>query len=141
MTHPVWPKQLVKFERAGWQRQPQDGRRRSQGDAAPPRFRRRFSAVASNISLVLRVSRSNLTTFWRFYDQECAGGSSLFWMPDPSTDGWPMLTSDGQPMLTSDGRPILLSSRWLCTWGDETPVETVHVQTEFKLSFNVWVMP
>ena len=141
MTYPVWPKALVKFERSGWQLQPQDARRKRQSDAGPPGFRRRFSSVARNVGLVLRVSRADLSTFWRFHNSDCSHGSSLFWIPDPSTDGWPLLTRRNAPILTADGRPLLASARWLCAWGDEPPVESVHVQTEFKLSFSIWVMP
>ena len=141
MSYPVWPSNLDKFERSGWQQQPQEARRRSQGDAGPPRFRRRFSSVARNVGLTLVVSRANLSRFWNFYNEDCACGSGLFWMPDPSTDGWPLLTNDDQPVLTTTGRPLLLSARWLCAWGDEPPVETVNVQTQFKVTFKVWVMP
>lgn len=87
------------------------------------------------------VSRADLARFWRFYDEDCAGGASYFWMPDPATDGWQLLTEAGQPVLLGDEQYLLLAARWLCSWGDEPPAESVDVQTRFKVSFNVWVMP
>lgn len=141
MAYPMWPEGLAKFERSGWQLQPQDARRRRQSDAGPPGFRRRFSSVAKKVGLTLVVSRSNLARFWRFYEEDCANGSGLFRMPDPATDGWPLLTHDGVPLLTEKGQPLLIAAHWLCAWGDEPPVESVNVQTQFKVTFSVWVMP
>lgn len=68
----------------------------------------------------------------------------LFWMPDPTTDGWPLLTSDGKPMLIAggpqDGLPILMAGRWLVTFGKNLPAETV-IGVDFRMSFGVEVMP
>lgn len=141
MSYPVWPRGLVQFERSAWQSQPQDGRRRSQTDVGPPRFRRGISKVARRKALSLVLSRADLATFWRFHDEDCDHGSGLFWMPDPGTDGWKLLTGGNQHILTSAGQPILLASRMLCAWGDEPPVETIKADTDFRVSFSVWVMP
>ena len=140
MSYLIWPKHLVQFERSAWQSQPQDARRRSQGDAGPPRFRRRFSSAARRIALSLVVSRADLASFWRFHEA-CDQGAGLFWMPDPITDGWKLLTDECQPVLTHDGRPLLMSARILCAWGDEPPVESIKADTDFRVSFSVWVMP
>lgn len=141
MSYPVWPESLVQFERAGWQRQPQEARRRRQGDAGPPAYRRRFSAVSRTVSLAVVTDRTGKAIFDRFYEEDCAFGSRLFWMPDPSTNGWGLLQSDGLQLLDGTGRPLLLAARWLCSFGDELPVETIVGQTDFRIAFTVVVMP
>jgi hypothetical protein len=140
MTYPVWPDDLRRFEREGWQIQPQNARQRRQSDAGPPGWRRRFSAVARTVSLSLILTRNEKAVFDRFYSKDCAEGARLFWMPDMSTDGWPLLDSAGVPLL-SNGVPILLSARWLCSFGEEPPVETIVEQVKFRKIFTVVVMP
>lgn len=141
MSYPHWPESLVQFERPGWQVQPQDTRRRRQTDAGPPAFRRRFSGAAKRVTLSLVMTRNEAAVFDRFYEEECRDGVSLFWMPDPSRNRWPLLANDGSPLYDVKGRPVLIAARWLCNWGDETPVETVYAGTDFRKSFSIWVMP
>ncbi|MCL4065931.1 hypothetical protein M3484_05060 [Pseudomonas sp. GX19020] len=141
MSHPNWPEALTRFEREGWQVQMQDARQRRQGDAGPPGWRRRFSNAAKLVNLSIVLTRNEKGAFDKFYAETCKQGSLLFWMPDPTTDGWPLLTSSGEPLLTSDGTPILLAARWLCSFGDQTPVETIAEQVKFRKSFNIVVMP
>lgn len=141
MSYPVWPEELVQFERSGWQSQRQDGRRRSQSEAGPPSFRRRFSSTARRVDLTLAVDANGRQIFDRFYDDDCAGGVGYFWMPDPSRHGLRLLSATGASLLTADGRPILIASRWLCTWGDEPPVESIVGDIIFRIGFSVWVMP
>ena len=141
MSYPEWPAGLVQFERSGWQLQPQEARRRRQSDAGPPGFRRRFSSAARNVSLSLVVPRWDLARFWNFYREDCAAGASYFWMPDPSTDGWRLLTEAGHPVLAGGDQYLLLSARWLCSWGDDPPRESVYAGPDYRLNFSVWVMP
>jgi hypothetical protein len=61
-------------------------------------------------------------------------------MPDPTTDGWPLLDATGQPLLDGQGRPLLRAGTWLCLWGDQLPVETI-LGIEFRKTFSVVVMP
>lgn len=141
MSYPNWPVELVQFERSGWQSQRQDARRRRQGDAGPPAWRRRFSSVARTVGLSLVTDRNGKAVFDRFYEETVDFGSKLFWMPDPSTDGWPILTNRGIPLLTGAGVPLTMSARWLCSFGDEPPVETIIGDRDFRLAFSVFVMP
>lgn len=140
MSYPVWPAELTKFDRSGWQAQPQEARQRRQSDAGPPAYRRRFSAVARLVALSIVVTRNERAIFDRFHADTCAHGAHLFWMPDPTTDGWPLLHSDGRP-LQSAGTPLLLSARWLCSFGDQVPAAVIVEQVKFRISFNVVVMP
>jgi hypothetical protein len=136
----IWPIDLPRPERSSWSSQRQDGRRKRQGDTGPAGFGRRFSSVATTVGLSVVLSRSQKAVFDNFYDDDCAGGSRLFRMPDPSTDGWALLGSDSTPVLTGDGLPILLGRIWLCSWGDQPPTEAIQ-GVEFRMSFSVQVMP
>lgn len=141
MSIPVWPAGLVRFERPGWQVQPQEARQRRSNDAGPPSYRRRFSSVGKAVSLSLICTRNEKAIFDRFFEEDCRRGGREFWMPDPTTQGWPMLTSDGRPIMVAPGVPLLLSERWLCAWGDPPPTEAMHQQVQFRKSFTVWVLP
>lgn len=135
-----WPEELPRPERNTWQATPQEARRKTQPDAGPARYRRRFSSVPTLVTLSVLLDRNGKAIFDRFYGDDCKAGSRLFWMPDPTTHGWPLLTADGTPLLTSDGTPILLSARWLCAWGDQMPAESAQ-GVEFRKSFSVMVIP
>lgn len=135
-----WPTALPRPERSSWQLTPQDARRKRQSDAGPPAYRRRFSSVAKMVSLSLVLTRSQRQVFDQFFHDECADGSLLFYMPDPTTEGWPLLASDGTPLMVSPGVPLLMSGRWLCAWGDQMPVETIQGR-EFRKAFSVVVVP
>lgn len=136
-----WPEVLPRPERATWQLSPQDARRKTQSEAGPVRYRRRFSSVARMVNLSLILSRSQKAVFDRFFHADCAEGARLFYMPDPTTDRWPMLADDGSPLVTTTGQPILLAKRWLCSWGDQLPTETIYGQVEFKKTFGIVVLP
>ena len=139
MTHPVWPSELPRPTRAGYQAQHDDGRRRRHA-GGPPSYRRRFSSTAEMITLTIEVPRSKKAVFDQFFEMQTGNGTLPFWMPDPTTDGWALLASDGSAVLTDDGTPILLSAQWLCLFGDALPTETI-VNAQFAISFTVAVMP
>lgn len=141
MSWPVWPEALDRFEREGWQAQPQEARLQRSADAGPPSWRPRFSSGARFVSLSIVLTRDERAVFDRFYAQDCKAGSSLFWMPDPSTDGWSLLATDGAPLLASEGLPLLIAARWLCSFGEQLPAETIVEQVKFRKTFNVVVMP
>ncbi|TMV09816.1 hypothetical protein FGK63_01730 [Ruegeria sediminis] len=140
MTVPVWPSELPRPTRPGWQGQYSDPRLKKSGDAGPPGYRRRWSSVARAVQLTVQLSRSQKATFDTFFEYDTRMGVLPFWMPDPTTDGWPMLTEIGTPVLDGAGNPVLLSAQWLCLFGSEMPVERI-VGVEFHYSFPVWVMP
>ncbi|WP_226779505.1 hypothetical protein [Oceaniglobus trochenteri] len=135
---PVWPSDLPHPARGTWQAQVIDTRvRRTAGGV--PGYRRRFSARTRAVSLSILVPRSGKAVFDRFFEM-VGDGTLPFWMPDPTTDGWPLLSDAGTPLLTADGTPLLLGARWLCLFGEEPPVETIR-GTQFELAFGVTVLP
>lgn len=137
----TWPDTLPRPERKTWNLQPQDARRKRQHETGPPGYRRRFSSVAEFVTLSVVLTRAEKAVFDQFYRLECAQGAHLFWMPDPTTDGWALLDGDGQPLLVDDSTPLLISATWLCAWGDEPPQESIAGQVEFRKTFSVVVMP
>lgn len=141
MSYPVWPTDLPRPERDSYQLQPQDARRKRSFETGPPGYRRRFSAVAKMINLSLILSAHHRAVFDAFYEADCAQGASLFWLPDPTRDGWPLLATDGTPLLGPGGVPLRLASRWLVAWGDAPPIETCVEQVKFRKAFQVVVMP
>jgi hypothetical protein len=136
----TWPSELPRPERNTWSSQRQDGRRKRQGDTGPAGSGRRFSSVATTVNMSVLLARDQKAVFDNFYVDDCAEGSRLFRMPDPTTDGWALLDSDGNPLLMSDGTPLLLAKIWLCSWGDQPPTETIQ-GVEFRKSFSIQVMP
>ncbi|KRB58454.1 hypothetical protein ASE04_27460 [Rhizobium sp. Root708] len=140
MSVAIWPEDLPRPERNTYQRTAAEARLKRQAEAPTPAYRRRFSSVPKMVTLSVMLSRAGKGVFDTFYEEDTSHGALPFYMPDPTTDGWPILTGDGQRLLMSDGRPMLMAARWLCLFGDTLPVETI-VGVEFRITFNVSVMP
>ena len=92
------------------------------------------------VSLSVICSRFQKGYFDQFWDETLQKGSLPFWMPDPVSDGWQLLTEDGTPLTTEDGTPLLISANWLCLI-TEPPTEAIYGQIEFEISFAVAVLP
>lgn len=139
MSVQIWPPELPRPERDTWQMKRQDVRRKRQSDG-PPGYRRKLSLAARLVTLSLVLSRDQKSIFDRFFDDDCAAGTRLFTMPDPTTESWPILTSEGSPILTGDGQPLTMAESWICAWGDDVPTETI-LGVEFRMTFSIVVMP
>ncbi|WP_455270301.1 hypothetical protein [Rhizobium herbae] len=109
-------------------------------DTGPNGYRGRFSSVAELVNLSILVSRNGKAIFDNFYRYDTKRGTKPFYMADPTTHGWALLTSSGAPLLTNTGAPILLAAQWLCLFGDQLPAEAI-VGVSFRISFSVVVMP
>lgn len=136
----TWPDTLPRPERETWQLTPQESRRKTTSDAGPPRYSRRFSLSAKVVTLSVVLDHDQRAVFDRFFHVDCANGSLLFRMPDPTVEDWPLMGSNGDPLLDATDVPLLLAGVWLCAWGDQLPAETVQ-GLEFKKTFAVVVMP
>lgn len=136
----TWPAELPRPERNTWQRTLTDPRLKRPNDSAVPSYRRRFSAVAKPVSMSILISRAQKAVFDQFYEETTRFGAKPFYMPDPTTDSWPLLDDAGNPILTDDGQPILLGEQWLVIFGDQPPSEAV-VGVQFRISFSITVMP
>jgi hypothetical protein len=141
MSIQTWPTSLPRPERKSWQRSSQDARLKRQPMAGAPSYRSKYSRAAELVVLSVVLDRNQKAIFDNFHRYDCSDGVALFWMPDPTTDGWPLLHSNGTPLLTSEGLPLLMSKKWLCAWGDEMPVESIIGQVQFRKSFSIVVVP
>ena len=141
MSIPVWPSDLPRPLRSSWQRQMSDPRRKRVAENGPVRLARRYSAVATTLALSCRMSRVQRDIFWQFIEQTLAHGSRAFWMPDPATDGWPLITPSGEALQTPLGVRLVAARLWLCQIGDEMPVEGPIEGVHFTLSFTLQVLP
>lgn len=141
MTVAVWPSDLPRPLRSGWQRQAMDPRRQRINETGPVSRSRRYSSVSELVTLTMRLDRVQRDIFDRFVERTLAHGSLPFWMPDPATDGWPLLTPEGVPLLTPQGVPLLATRQWLCQMGDEMPVEGPVQGVHFNAAFAVRVLP
>lgn len=140
MTVPVWPAELERPLRDGYNPQRGEGRRLSSEDAGPFRVARRYSSIADSVRMTFDWSRVQLARFNRFYVDEVAHGSLPFWMPDWEFDGLRLLTDDGLPLLTDDGTPLLMASSWLVLFGRGLPSRSLY-GVRCKVSFEIAVMP
>lgn len=140
MTIPTWPAALPRPERNTFQKTPAEARLKRRSDAGAPAYRLRFSGVPYLVNMSIVVSRSGKATFDDFYEDTTRWGSLPFWMPDPTTEGWPMTDEAGNTVLDGNGHPVLMSGTWLCMFGDTPPTETV-IGIQFRKTFSVTVMP
>lgn len=137
---PVWPSELPKPQRSGFQKQLQDPRLRRRAETGPPGYKRRFSSVGEFVSLSIKVTRDQLAVFEKFHNEETALGALPFIMPDPLTDGWPLLAPGGEPLLGPDDEPLLIAAHWLCLFGETMPAVS-KPGLQFVVTFPVTVMP
>ncbi|WP_053081517.1 hypothetical protein [Methylobacterium aquaticum] len=101
MAIPFWPDELPKhFEREGFQRTRGDGRLRSKTTTGPGKERLRSRAIVDPFTAKLKVTRAQLRRFDAFLDQDLAGGTLPFLMPDP-LGGLPILVKIGEDMPSS----------------------------------------
>lgn len=140
MTIPMWPTELPRPERAGFQSEAPDGRQSTQLDAGPPRVRRRFSAAVTPIAMTIYVSSDLRARFQRFWSEDTASGSLPFLIPDWRFDLHPLLTADGASALTADGTSLLIEAWALAMFGQEKPRD-VPAGIKWRISMSISLMP
>ena len=140
MSVAIWPAELPKPSRDGYEAQRFDARARRSGGPVPG-YRRRFSSAPRLVNLsIIDVPRALKEVFDNFYSLTTVDGVLPFLMPDPVTDGWPLLGADGRRILQGDQTSVLMSAQWLCLFGDQPPVETIS-GVRFDIAFSVAVLP
>ncbi|MEM6726869.1 MAG: hypothetical protein AAF618_00090 [Pseudomonadota bacterium] len=139
MTVLEWPASLPPLRRDGFGARRQDNRRRL-GSEGPPRYRRRYSLSAREVSLAIEGTRAQWAIFQDFHGQVTRDGTLPFYLPDPILDGQRIGTQDGAVLTDASGAPLVLASRWLCLFGDAPPQDSI-VSDAFRIEFSVWVMP
>lgn len=140
MTIPAYPSELPRPLADPYQLARGDGRVQMRNDAGPPSTRRRFSSVVDIVQFSTFLDRSELARFDRFYYEDTKKGTIPFTIPDPGTDGWPLLTEGGVPILNESDVPILLSETWLVTFGGKLPAITTR-GVNWTVAFELLVLP
>lgn len=140
MSVPTWPTSLPRPMRRDWQAQVQDPRLSKSAETGPPAYRRRWSNTARLVQMTVDVSRDGKAEFERFVMRTTEHAALPFYMPDPTTDGWPLTDTAGVPLLTSEGQPLLASAMWLCLFDQPFPTETI-IGNRFRMAFAVAVLP
>ena len=95
-----------------------DGRLRSTTDTGPGKMRQRSSAMASPLSLSLRMSNAQLATLQSFIASDLQGGTLPFTIPAPRGTG-----------------------TWLVTLGDTMPVPVNIGGDRYNVAMTLLVMP
>lgn len=134
-----WPESLPPVLRAPFNASRMEGRRRKSSEGVPA-YKRRFSRTALRVVLGIEATAAQRAVFHAFFDDDTAGGSLPFVLPDPTLDGQRLLTGSGDVLLHSNGQPLLIAANWLCLFGDELPQEQI-VGGRFAITFSVWVLP
>lgn len=140
MTLLTWPDTLPRPRMAGYAFTPGDTRRFAQSDGGAPRVGRGRSKAADLARMTIRVNAGQRARFDRFFFDEIGRGFRTFLMPDPTKDGWPILTDEGVPLLTDEGVPLLQAETWLCMFGQTMPGYGME-NARFTISFEVMVLP
>lgn len=139
MSHPRWPDTVPPFLREPFEQSSIDGRRPRAGEGVP-RYTRRFSLNAQAVSLGIEATLAQKVIFFDFFQNDLAGGSNLFVMPDPTLDGVRLATDDYLVLADENGTDLSIAADWLCLFGDEMPSMQVR-GGRFVINFSVWVMP
>lgn len=141
MTLAMWPASLPRPMRAGFSRTLPDGRQATKNEMGPPRVRRRYSAAASALQMTIDVSADQRARFWRFWDEDTAGGSLPFWMTDWAVDGMTMATEDGVVLTTEDGTALSVTTTMLVMFGTDQPPSESPVGVRWRIAFILSIMP
>lgn len=142
MTVAEWPTELGKPQRQGYGRTLGEGRKFISSERGPGRIRRKFSSTVQPISMQIFLNTDDKKArFERFWNENTSGGSSIFTMADPETDGIPLLDEDGLPLLDEDDLPLLLSSTWVCQFGRSPPEVVSDGGRTWMITFPLVVLP
>lgn len=121
MANAVWPAELPQAPLvSGLEETLPDLTVRSQPDLGPAITRARFSAGVTPVTITLKMTRGQLTTFWAFFLDSIAGGALPFDWKDHRTKADRTYRITSQPK-TRPGAPGLASQRdvWTVTFTAE----------------------
>lgn len=138
---PVWPDDLPRFVLVdGFQSSPRGTRLKTAMDIGPGKQRRRGPKIASQSSII-DVDSDQRARFERFWDEDVAGGSLPFLIRDHLSDGRDLSNDSGAPLLSSDGLLLIIESWNLVQFGQNDPVYTAIGPLEFRVQFEVVLLP
>jgi hypothetical protein len=141
MAIPVWPSELSQHVIVdGYSEKSRDGRMFSR-TAGPGKVRRRYSSAVLPVTATIILSYAQKSRLERFVDEETAGGSLPFTMPDQTHDGLPLLDGGGDPVLDGSGNPILITANWLARFSENGLPQYSPWGIQFMASFQLDVLP
>lgn len=140
MTVAIWPAELPRPRREGYQQQLAENRLSTKRDAGPNAVRRRASSASNTVAVVFDVSADGRARFLRFWHEEIAEGASVFLMPDPTWTGVDLSDETGAVLVTDDGTIIGAEDWWLVLAGEQPPVETV-IGVRYRIQMQLEVLP
>ncbi|WP_264045510.1 hypothetical protein [Methylobacterium flocculans] len=139
---PYWPADLPqRFQRDGYSRGFADGRLSTPMEAGPPKTRRRFSSAIKPVTVTLDEREDAFARLERFYEEEVAGGSLPFLIPDQTRDALPLMVAPGIPLLDEQGRPLLNTAWWLVMFGGNLPTPQDRGGGWYRSTFSLSVLP
>jgi hypothetical protein len=141
MTVATWPSDLPAPELSGYQDIRQNARRARSDQNGPPRYSRRFSAVAEFVALQMTLTVEQLGIFESFFAETLIEGTQPFYMADPFRDNRWLMDSAGGIIQDSDGLPILVTVNRLCLWGGEPPLMVPRGMNDARVSFALSFLP
>lgn len=139
---PVWPADLPqRLLQDGYSYGFADGRLKTPMEAGPAKMRRRFSSAPRPVAGQFYGSEDDIARLERFWNEETAGGSLPFLIPDQNRDALRLATDDGLQLLDDQGRPLINTAWWLVMFGDSPPQKAVVSGLIHKASFTLVVLP
>lgn len=141
MTYQTWPAELPRPLREGLSTETPDQRRVKATEIGPPETRDRRTLVPRRIAMQFVLSRAEFAILEAFYDDTIGRGASYFWMPDPITDGWPVLDEAFHQVWDQDGMLVLVSALELCSWRGGRPSVRGLRGMKFIVPVAVDIMP
>jgi hypothetical protein len=141
MTIPVWPSDLPQRVLAnGFQSTVRGNRLTTAMDTGPGKQRKR-GALVRPVSCSIIVTADQRAQFDVFYEEDCAGGTIPFLIPDQQTDGLQANSDSGAIWETESGAPVILESWWFCQFGATQPATTLMDGITYTIQFDLVVLP
>ncbi|MCV9960726.1 hypothetical protein OIU34_02340 [Pararhizobium sp. BT-229] len=142
MTIPSYPADLPPPLRAAFGEQSGDGRVIFRPDAGPTVPGLRFAAVMDIIPFSTQLKRWQLGLFDSFYLETLKKGMLPFTMPEPFTDGYPMLDEEQNTLLDENDVPLLFTETMLVRFADDGLPNRTSLQVDtFRVSFRLARLP
>jgi len=117
-----------------------DGRQFTKTSSGPPKSRRRYSSAAMPVQAAIVISYAQKSRLERFWNEDTAGGSLPFILPDQTHDGLAFMSGSGE-ISTSGGVILIGFYKWLVMFADGESPKFTPFGVQFQASFSLSVMP
>ena len=132
-----WPSDLsLKIDPRAFSLALPDGRLKSNTTIGPGKMRRVSTAAPVPITASMVLSINQEARFWRFYEEEIAGGVRPFVMIDPRRHGYDLQDSSENTVTTNDGTPVLIAAYCWARFNNP-PQKSGHGVGTYSLQLNI----